>query len=340
MQKRATITDVAKKAGVAPSTVSFVLNNTKNQKISETTKQKILDCVEELGYVANFQARNIAKKTSQSRTIGVVMSYKLEHTYSHEIIHGLSEEAIGNGYGLLICGIDRDVDKNSTFIQYFLEGRIDGIIFISSAHSESRSRENDYIDVFIKYNIPFVVLYGYSNRNDASYINIDLKQGSRDATRFLVDKGLENLVYIGVLDKKNETSFLPKTEQDRIDGYKEVVITPEIIFLPRDFASMDNNDILEKLNRFNQVDGFITCWATIGIQLASWIKSTGRHSDARIIALDTLPYMEHTHRDILSVKLPFYELSKLGIKTIIHKLNSKKSRNEIIYCPCQLQNNY
>ena len=322
------------KAGVAPSTVSFVLNNVKNQSISQATRQRVIDCANELGYVANFLASNMAR--NRSRTIGVVLSYKLEHTYSHDIIYGLSEETIRHGYGLLICGIDRNVSQESYFVRSFLEGRIDGIIFISSAHSENSSRENDYIDIFQRNHIPFVVLYGYTNREDVSYINIDIKQGSYDATKFLIKQGLSKLIYIGVLDKNNDKPFLPKTERDRIEGYENAVKSPCVHFLPRDFLNLSDDEIKKMLDNIGDIDGFVTCWATIGIQLSAYIKTVEKYKQSRIITLDYLPYMEYTNRDVFSMKLPFYEISLLGVQTLIHKLENKNIKNEIIYCPCHL----
>ena len=195
--------------------------------------------------------------------------------------------------------------------------------------------ENDYIDIFHEYSIPFIVLYGYTNRPDATYINIDMKQGGYDATKLMTNQGLERLLYIGVLDKHNSAPYLPKTEQDRIDGYTEAVKDPKVVFLSRDFGDMGDGAIEGAISGYDPIDGFVACWATIGIQLSSWIKSTGRRANAKIIALDYLPFMEYTNKDVLSMMLPFYELSKLGFKTFIKKLQTSAGKNEIIYCKCE-----
>lgn len=69
-----TIKDVAKLAGVSPSTVSFVLNKSKGQSISEETKKRIYQSVEQLGYRPNYYASNIRK--GKSKTLGVVTTYR------------------------------------------------------------------------------------------------------------------------------------------------------------------------------------------------------------------------------------------------------------------------
>jgi len=107
-------------------------------------------------------------------------------------------------------------------------------------------------------------------------------------------------------------------------------------FLPRDFSNLSDDEIKKMLDNIGDIDGFVTCWATIGIQLSAYIKTVEKYKQSRIITLDYLPYMEYTNRDVFSMKLPFYEISLLGVQTLIHKLENKNIKNEIIYCPCHL----
>lgn len=71
------IKDVAKKAGVSPSTVNLVLNN--HPKIPEDTKKKVLKAVAELGYVPHYSARSLSSR--QTRTIAVVVP-QISHIFS------------------------------------------------------------------------------------------------------------------------------------------------------------------------------------------------------------------------------------------------------------------
>ena len=71
MQKKssATIYDVANRVGVSLATVSRVVNG--NSNVRDSTKRKVLDAIEELGYHPNAVARGLASK--KTTTIGVVM---------------------------------------------------------------------------------------------------------------------------------------------------------------------------------------------------------------------------------------------------------------------------
>ena len=73
MRKTVSAKDVAEKAGVSRTTVSFVLNNTPGKTISEETRQKVLQAAAELNYLPNDVARKLAMR--KHRTIGLFICY-------------------------------------------------------------------------------------------------------------------------------------------------------------------------------------------------------------------------------------------------------------------------
>lgn len=94
----ATIYDVAREAGVAPSTVSYVLNNTKNVK--ESTRRKVMDAVEKLNYTPSSIARSLKTKTTS--TIGIVLP-DISNPFFSEITKGIEDVANEYGYTVFIC---------------------------------------------------------------------------------------------------------------------------------------------------------------------------------------------------------------------------------------------
>ncbi|MEX2105036.1 MAG: LacI family DNA-binding transcriptional regulator, partial [Bacilli bacterium] len=97
-----TIKDVAKKAGVAPSTVSRVIAN--NKRISQSTKDKVIQVMEEMGYYPNYNARSLAVKTTE--TIGIIMPRSAEISFQNpffpEVIRGINVAAHKHGFSLLM----------------------------------------------------------------------------------------------------------------------------------------------------------------------------------------------------------------------------------------------
>ena len=76
IRPRATCGEVALRAGVSRTTVSFVLNDLRNKGISETTRQKVLDAASDLGYQPNAAARTLAG--GSTGTIAVVIGFSTE----------------------------------------------------------------------------------------------------------------------------------------------------------------------------------------------------------------------------------------------------------------------
>lgn len=323
--KRATIKDVANLAGVSPSTVSFVLNNTKGQKISENTRKKILQCVELLGYRPHYSATHIRARKSQ--TIAILSSYRIQSLYFLDLIDGIFSAANSAGYGLLVCQSNRDSEPRQC-IDYFNEGRIDGVVFISSAHSEEKSMESQYIDCFQRNHIPFTVVYGYTHIDGVCYSNTNFYADGKNACRLLIEHGARSIHYIGSLDKYGRQPYLPKTEQDRMNGYidamRESGLSPKISFLPRDFRSEEHASLIQQTINA-PADAFITCWATFGLQVLSLLNQIGKRvpQDVRVIALDTLPYLEYTTPSLSAIRMPFREMAYYATTMLLKQLHGE-----------------
>lgn len=98
--RRATLKDVAAASGVSRATVSFVLNETPNQTISEATRAKVLRVVGELGYKPHGIAR--ALREGSARIVVLFIESGLEGNYSRSYIRGLDEELAAHGHVLVV----------------------------------------------------------------------------------------------------------------------------------------------------------------------------------------------------------------------------------------------
>lgn len=104
--KKATMKNIAERAGVSVATVSYVLNNNEKEKINDETKEKILEIAKELNYVPNLNARSLVNKKSQLIGVIIARDYQTENpwkknfysSYINELERFLDKE----GYHLLI----------------------------------------------------------------------------------------------------------------------------------------------------------------------------------------------------------------------------------------------
>ncbi|MEY7980238.1 LacI family DNA-binding transcriptional regulator [Streptomyces pilosus] len=123
----ATMTDVARRAGVSVATVSHVLNGTR--PVRPHTRRAVLDAVEELGYTPNTLARSLV--TSRTRSIGLAVS-AVGNPYFTEILQGVEAAALDHGYGLLVADPHDDPRHEREVVQLLHERRVDGMIVAPS----------------------------------------------------------------------------------------------------------------------------------------------------------------------------------------------------------------
>ena len=129
----ATIQDVAKTAGVAASTVSRYLNG--QLRVTPATEARLLDAVATLGYVANVQARNLARR--RSGAIGFVVP-EMSNPYFGAIADHVVEAVERRGLMVLLCSTRSQAVKESSYIDLLASGAIDGMLYLGSFRSNVR----------------------------------------------------------------------------------------------------------------------------------------------------------------------------------------------------------
>lgn len=128
----ATITDVARKAGVAISTVSNIINGTRN--VSPETTQKVLQVIEELGYETDPVARNM--KSSRSSMIGVIIT-NYRRVFFAPILRHCREIAAAQGYNLMCIESNDDFSLEKEYVKIMRNNRFDAIILDSVAELDN-----------------------------------------------------------------------------------------------------------------------------------------------------------------------------------------------------------
>jgi LacI family transcriptional regulator len=130
----ATMADVAARAGVSTTTVSHVLNATR--PVSEETRRRVLDAIEETGYSQNTIARSLA--TASTRTIGLAIS-AISNPYFIDLVHVLEAEIRAAGYLLLLADTKDEPDEELEVVRSLHSRRVDGYVLAPSGDPEQRA---------------------------------------------------------------------------------------------------------------------------------------------------------------------------------------------------------
>ncbi|PRY31576.1 LacI family DNA-binding transcriptional regulator [Pseudosporangium ferrugineum] len=128
--QRATLLQVAQRAGVSRSTASFVLAGRHvDMRISEDARQRVLRAAQELDYRPNLMARGL--RTKVTRTIALLSDTLASDPYAGRAIHGSLAAAVAHGHLLLIGETEGDAVVEERLISDFLDRQVDAFLYAS-----------------------------------------------------------------------------------------------------------------------------------------------------------------------------------------------------------------
>jgi DNA-binding LacI/PurR family transcriptional regulator len=201
-RNRVTSQDVAERAGVSRTTVSFVLNEVE-ANISPETRQRVLLAAEDLGYVPNAAARALARRKTQ--TIALVLireaSYIASDAFLPGVMHGLISALRPAGFRLLLEPV-ATTDEPDIYLNLARSRQIDGIV-LSGPRSDDRQ-----LAELVDSGFP-VVLLGQLPGTDACFVDVDNRATARMAVEHLIELGHRRigcitnapLMYTGATDR-------------------------------------------------------------------------------------------------------------------------------------------
>jgi len=229
-----TLKDVAKKAGVSAATVSRVLQD--HPRISTKTKEHVLKCVAELGYVINNVARSL--KTNKSHIIGFICP-ELMNNFFMNVGKGLDKELKKNGYSLIICNSDESIEGEKSHLRLLMQQCVDGIIIIPS------TSEGAHLQAILHDSIPTICIDRTFEDFTCDSVLVDNMNGSYQATEELIHKGFTRIAYIG----GNKTLT---TAKEREAGYRNAlkdynIHIDEKYIMEGDFHAESGHALMQKL---------------------------------------------------------------------------------------------
>jgi DNA-binding LacI/PurR family transcriptional regulator len=188
-----TSAQVALKAGVSRTTVSFVLNGVRNQGISESTRAKVLSVAREMGYQPNAAARSLA--SGSTGTVALVIP-KASHLYVDsflaQLVATLNEACHHHGLKMLIESTDEEGREPGSFMNLVRERSIDGLIV-----ANPRISEHSHLEHIAQAGIPLVVLTSRPDDLPGFFtVPSDTYLSAKTAVQHLLNLGHKKIAYV------------------------------------------------------------------------------------------------------------------------------------------------
>ncbi|MGE5604238.1 MAG: LacI family DNA-binding transcriptional regulator [Bacteroidota bacterium] len=312
--KTPTIRDVAKAAGTAVSTVSYVLNNDPNKYVSQDLRQRVLQAARDLNYHPNLIARSM--KGKERRVLAIIVP-QFENVFFTKVINGAEHISYENGYMLLFCSTFDDPDREKNFIENLIAQQVDGLLIsptIEGWRNTSIIRER---------NIPYVVLDRLLEDSEVPYdsVSFDNKEGSYLATRHLIAQGHRKLAYI------NWDSPFSHLKQ-RLDGFWKAIDeaglsrTDCFIISGRHVNAESGYKLAQSLfSQFNPT-AVLASHHFFGEGLVNFLRETGRAipDDISVVVYGQPSWVRLNQPSFTCIQQPAQEIGELGAKILLNRI--------------------
>lgn len=180
-----TILDVAKLAGVAPITVSRVVNNAPG--VNQKTRERVNKAIAELHYVPNAMAKSLRSK--KTHIIALVLT-DVTNPFWTTIARGVEDTAAKNGFHVILCNTDENPEKESNYITVLLQRRIDGLVLAPSSADRRR------LLPLKRQDIPCILIDRQVGGFKTDVVRSDGKEGARQLTEHLIGLGHRRIAMI------------------------------------------------------------------------------------------------------------------------------------------------
>jgi DNA-binding LacI/PurR family transcriptional regulator len=327
----ATIKEIAKIANVDKSTVSRALND--SPLIPAQTKEKIISIARELNYTPNSLARGLV--SHKSETLGIILPeiFFLQGPFFSEVLKGIEQISIKNGYNILIASETGKAKDNIFPFNLIRAKKIDGMLMINEQYRIKN------LPQLKKEKFPFIVLNRYIKDPDINCVSSDNIQGGFLAANHLIKMGHRRIAAI-------TGSLKLAASHERLEGYRLALLEGNIPY--------DKNIIKEGLFE-KSVESGIECTTQllengppptaifafsdeIAMGVIQTVRSKGLRvpEDIAVVGYDNIEYSAHLNPPLTTISQHPFTIGATSCQMLLDILNEKKPSENHVRVPVNL----
>lgn len=318
--KRVTIKEVAKRAGVSNATVSRALNN--DPLVQKKTKNKVIQVAHQLGYHPNVLARSI--RTRDSNTIGVIIS-NVVNTFFTEVIRAIEDKAKELNYNVIIVNTDENSTDEEAAIKMLRGHMVNGFIIASVGKIKSYSS--------LLGGLPTVFIDRVPPTSDAyDTILSDNVAGAKKVVTSLIDQGAKK---IGII-----SSGVSTAGQERLLGYKQalsefkIAVNDDLIFFSDVETKMTRQYTKELLLNYG-CDGIFAADNTILLAVMKEI-SAQKLDSLRLGAFDNTQWFDFFRQPVTTIQQPTTAIGQQAVKQLVNRIKQPNLQTHLVRMPGKL----
>lgn len=320
-----TIKDIAQMAGVSQATVSKVINNYGG--ISEQTKKKVMDIINQMGYEPNFSAKSLA--TKKSNLIGLIYAGKVNvdmtHPYFNEVISTFKKNIGLLGYDILMFSNENFLQDNGSYLARCKHFQVDGCLIIAGEEVE------DAIYELAQAGIPCIGIDIELNGPRASFVMTDNVNLSRKVVEHFYLNSVRKIGYIGGMPDSVISNLRKKGFIDAMNQFGLEVREDWIQY--GDFKEESGYVAMKKMLDSNDYPEAIFAAAdlmALGAMRAVREKGLKVPDDVRIIGCDDIAACRYSDPKLTTVKQDKERIGKLSAYMLNDLINGQSQLKPVL----------
>jgi DNA-binding LacI/PurR family transcriptional regulator len=323
----ATISDVAKRAGVSKATVSRVLNGT--AIVNKETRKRVLKVIEALNYTPSFLAKGMRRKKTD--TFGIIIP-DFRNLYYSELLKSLEDEAKKHDYIAIICTGEMNAEREREYIEYLLSRQVEGLILCCYVNiMENKAYIQD-----IARKIPIIVMDQPSGGLPVSSAYADGYKGFIKLMSYLIEKGHRKIGMIRSLHR------YPCSES-RFVGYKDTlkdngISLDQNLIEESEFTAAGGYDAAKRLLGRSRPTAIVGVNDLIAIGSLKYVLEMEYSvpGDIAIAGFDNIALSSLVSPQLTTVNIPVEKIAEEAITQLIRKIKNPRSRNRDIVIDTEL----
>ena len=329
-----TIKEVAKLAGTSTAAVSAALNgtNSKNIRVSESTRERIYAAAAELGYLSNPVARSLA--TGKSRVLGLMLPYAEAFTdhnpFNAQVTNGILSQAIASHYNLMLYtgASEGDPEQAATMV----DSRVDGVVLVLPPGDSP---------IFLKCesrHIPYVSILRDPIEGTWS-VNSDDVQGGKLATGHLASLGHTKIAHLMGNDDVS-------TSRPRLRGYMQALEEAGLpieqsLLVPAGFDWRGGYATMKELLKRPASKRPTAIFAANDLCAGGAMRAIREAGlsipeDIAIVGYDDTWFATMTQPTLTSVRMPIEDMGALAVKMLVDRVEGRQVEDPLPILPVSL----
>ncbi|ABV63278.1 catabolite control protein A [Bacillus pumilus] len=323
-----TIYDVAREANVSMATVSRVVNG--NPNVKPTTRKKVLEAIDRLGYRPNAVARGLASK--KTTTVGVIIP-DISSIFYSELARGIEDIATMYKYNIILSNSDQNTDKELHLLNTMLGKQVDGIVFMGGNITDV------LVEEFKRSPVPIVLAASVEEQAQTPSVNINYEQAIYDSVQLLVEKGHKRIAFVsGPMSE-------PINSMRKLAGYKraleEAGIAFDDVLVAEGDYSYDSGieslaHLLEQSDKPTAVIA-ATDEMALGVIHGAQDRGVSIPEDLEVIGFDNTRLSLMVRPQLTTVVQPTYDIGAVAMRLLTKLMNKEQVDDQIVELPHRIE---